>query len=162
MGGSFTGPDGAVFIGAATAHSSSGPGAAARPSIGPDGAVLIGPDGAVLIGPDGAAFAGGGIGVGSLRIPVTVFGAGVTRATGCVAVRGGGALPGTGNPGSSPSTTSPAGAASASGRSSGSGASASRVGAFAGAPVTAGIPIIVAVDDLALRITRPFDHNSSV
>jgi hypothetical protein len=146
-GGSFTGPDGAVLIG-------------------PDGAVLISPDGAVLIGPDGAAFAGGGIGVGSLRIPVTVFGGGVTRATGCVAVRGGGGvLPGTGSPVivAFAADDGESDGASDSGRSSGSGASASRSGAFdGGTPVTAGMPIIVGVDDLALRMTRPFDHNSSV
>ena len=66
------------------------------------------------------------------------------------------------------------GAPSASGLSSVSGASASRArgGAFwagggssvlpAAGGVTACIPIIVPVDDLALRMTRPFDHNSSV
>jgi hypothetical protein len=142
-GGSFTGPDGAVLIG-------------------PDGALFIGAAGAVLMGPDGAAFAGGGIGVGSLRIPVVVFGGGVTRATGCVGVRGGaGVLPGTGSP--VIVAFADGDGASDSGRSSGSGASASRGGVFGGgAPVTAGMPIIVGVDDLALRMTRPLDHNSSV
>ena len=65
-----------------------------------------------------------------------------------------------------------AGAASASGLSSGSGASDSRGGRDAGGAglmtpggcgtCTAGRPIIVPVVDLALRMTRPFDHKSSV
>src|SRR6185312_4882887 len=41
-------------------------------------------------------------------------------------------------------------------------ASSSRAAGAAGLTPTAGIPMIVGVDDLALRITRPFDHNSSV
>jgi hypothetical protein len=105
-------------------------------------------------------------------IPVTPCFGVARRANGCVAVRGGGVFGGAGRGGG---VLGGVGAASASGLSSGSGASDSRgargggavvAGAGRAAPVvgttTAGIPIIVPVVDLALRMTRPFDHKSSV
>jgi hypothetical protein len=129
--------------------------------------------GGSFTGPDGGTFIGGGVGsfrADSLRssadgattfvatlspIPVTDDFCGCTRANGCVADRGGGVFAGGGLGKSDFAVT---GTASASGFSSGSGASAS----FAAGTFTAGIPIIVGVADLALRMTRPFDHKSSV
>jgi hypothetical protein len=166
-----TGPDGGTFIGGGVASRRTGGTAV--------GAVLIGPDGGTFIGgcvgslrADSlrSSVVGGATLVGMLSpSPVTLCLGVDSFEIGCVAVRGGGVLAGAGRGG--PVLTG-AGAASASGLSSGSGASASRAapddGGGAGrvtavvGTTTAGIPIIVPVVDLALRMTRPFDHNSSV
>ena len=132
-GGSFTGPDGGTLIGA-------GVGSLRADSLRSSG------DGATTL-------------VGTLSAsPVTPGAFGCARASGCVAPRGGGVLAGGGFGKLDFAVT---GTASASGLSSGSGASASLPPGVAGS-FTAGIPIIVPVDDLALRMTRPFDHRSNV
>jgi hypothetical protein len=131
-GGSFTAPDGGTFIGAGVGSF--------RPA-----SLRSSSDG-------GTTF------VGTLSpIPVTDDFCAVTRASGCVADRGGGVLAGGGFGKSDFAAT---GTASASGLSAVNGASASLPPAAG--TLTAGIPVIVPVDDLALRITRPFDHNKSV
>ena len=138
-----------------------------------DGAVLIGADGAVLIAPDGGVFIGAASDAPPsqlrrwrrhlgrpLRIPVTVCRRRRharqrlrRRRAAAASSAGGGSrdrrlarrrrrrrCP--------PPASAPA--------------AALRIRRRRRRPVTAGIPIIVPVDDLALRITRPFDHKSSV
>jgi hypothetical protein len=146
--------------------------------IGPDGGTFIGGgvgsfrggaagDGLTLTGAAGGVFIGGGVGsfragvaarttstgapptfVGTLSAsPVTLAFCGTTRAIGCVGFRDGGD-DGFGCCGVTL-------VASASGCNAVSGLSSAGT-------LIAGIPCTVGVVDFALRMMRPFDHNSSV